>query len=80
MNTLDLMNKTFNMPMFDIETGEFVLTPTKVVGWTDGCDLTGEIFTIERNGEEVDVSVSKFINNIINSCEKFGEEKVLTDF
>jgi hypothetical protein len=78
MNTFDLVNETFNMPVFDIEKGDFVLTPTKVVGMMDGCDLTGEIFTIERNGEEVDVSVTKFINNLINACEKFGEEKVLT--
>jgi len=74
---MELVGMKFNMPVFNIKTGEFDLTETKVTGWCDGSDLTGDILTIEQNGESKDVVSEKFINSIIKACEMFGEKEVI---
>ena len=75
-NMTDLVGMKFNMPEFK-PTGEVEILETEVTASFDGSDLTGDIITINKGGKNVDVSLEKFVQTVINCCEKYGEDKIL---
>jgi len=67
MDLLDLVGKTFMMPAFKPEEGGFVLVEKTVKSWCDGSDFASDIFTIEEEGVEKEVSAFGFVENLINA-------------